>query len=171
MSTTDGIFLAIPRARPDGGGTDRLDSIFCHPDEVLADRRMTKDQKRALLAAWASDAHAVECAPMLRQLESGAVVRLADVMAALKRLDELEAGARLATGEQEPPRRGLLRAMPRRLRPQTSVDDDDDPPPSAPASRRPSWAPRWTVRSTPPRRATGRSPLWSEDACDVPDAA
>lgn len=113
--------------------------LFCHPDEVTADRKMTTEQKRELLASWASDAHAVECAPALRQLHSGAVVKLDDILAALKALDRgpsTPAGrAAAATGGRR--RRLLLRLRPDRRRQGRRPDDDggDDPPPVAGAMR------------------------------------
>ncbi len=44
-------------------------------------------EKRAILASWASDACAVEAAPDLRRPPSAPIVRFDDVMNALKRLD------------------------------------------------------------------------------------
>ena len=54
--------------------------------EVVNNPDMTVQAKRAILAAWASDACAVESTPELRQLTS-ADVRFDDVMDALKCLD------------------------------------------------------------------------------------
>lgn len=62
--------------------------FFIHPDEVLADPSLWDEEKRALLAAWASDAHAVEGRPTLRQLDSGAIVPVSEILAALRSLDE-----------------------------------------------------------------------------------
>jgi hypothetical protein len=39
---------------------------FTHPRDVLADPDLTINEKRAILASWASDACAVEAAPALR---------------------------------------------------------------------------------------------------------
>ena len=64
--------------------------FFTHPDEVLACPSLSNAERRARLAAWASDAHAVEGRPTLRQLESGAVVAVADILAALRSLDVAE---------------------------------------------------------------------------------
>jgi hypothetical protein len=55
--------------------------------EVVKDADMTVQEKRAILASWASDACAVEAAPDLRSPPSAAVVRFDDIMDALKRLD------------------------------------------------------------------------------------
>jgi len=55
--------------------------------EVVNDPDMTVQEKRAILASWASDACAVEAAPDLRQPPSAPVVRFDDIMDALKRLD------------------------------------------------------------------------------------
>jgi hypothetical protein len=131
MSSADNLSGAPEGASP--VGLAGLDAVFLHPEEVLADRRMTDEQKRGLLASWASDAHALECAPTLRQLESGAVVRLDDVLAALKTLD---AGLETPKARSPDRRRGRakilrLRLTPRWARPTGPDDDDDDPPPAA----------------------------------------
>ena len=55
--------------------------------DVVADPDLTVQEKRAILASWASDACAVEAAPDLRRPPSAPVVRFDDVMNALKRLD------------------------------------------------------------------------------------
>ena len=52
-----------------------------HPDDVVSDPHLSLIEKRALLAAWASDAHAVPDAPTLRQLDNGAVVSLTTISA------------------------------------------------------------------------------------------
>jgi hypothetical protein len=65
-------------------------AVFTHPEEVLDDQTLAFADKRSLLASWASDALAVEDAPSLRQLPSGAVVRVDDIIAALKTLDFYE---------------------------------------------------------------------------------
>ena len=49
-------------------------------------------EKRAILASWASDACAVEAAPELRRPAEAPVVRFDDIMDALKRLDGEVAG-------------------------------------------------------------------------------
>ena len=60
---------------------------YGHPRQVLADSDLTLNEKRAILAAWASDACAVEAAPDLRQQGSGPPISFDDIMDALKRLD------------------------------------------------------------------------------------
>jgi hypothetical protein len=55
--------------------------------EVVNDPDMTVQEKRAILASWASDACSVEASPDLRQPPSAAVIRFDDIMDALKRLD------------------------------------------------------------------------------------
>ena len=49
---------------------------------------LTLNEKRAILASWASDACAVEAAPELRSITSGNMVRWDGIMDALKALDE-----------------------------------------------------------------------------------
>ena len=60
---------------------------FRTPMEVVEDPDMTVQEKRAILASWASDACAVEAAPELRSPPSAPVIRFDDIMMALKRLD------------------------------------------------------------------------------------
>jgi hypothetical protein len=59
---------------------------FNHPSEVVNDPDLTLNEKRAILASWASDTCAVEAAPALR-VGMKSPVRFDDVMDALKRLD------------------------------------------------------------------------------------
>ena len=61
-------------------------NAFNHPSEVLSDPDLTLNEKRAILASWASDACAVEAAPELRAGRNGAA-RFDDIMDALKKLD------------------------------------------------------------------------------------
>ena len=60
---------------------------FRTPMDVVNDPDMTVQEKRAILASWASDACAVEAAPDLRLPKPGSLVRFDDIMDALKRLD------------------------------------------------------------------------------------
>ena len=60
---------------------------FRTPMEVVNDPDMTVQEKRAILASWASDACAVEAAPDLRRPTSGPLIRFDEIMDALKRLD------------------------------------------------------------------------------------
>jgi len=65
---------------------------FRTPKDVVADPDLTLQEKRAILASWASDACAVEALPEFRQPISGPVVRFDDIMDALKELDGEAAG-------------------------------------------------------------------------------
>jgi hypothetical protein len=60
---------------------------FRTPMEVVDDQDMTVQEKRAILASWASDACAVEASPELREPVPAARIRFDDIMDALKRLD------------------------------------------------------------------------------------
>jgi len=101
------------------------------PDEVVADPRLNRAEKRQLLASWASDARAVQDAPELRQLNNGAVVRVRDIMRALKSLD----GSAVSEQTRWSPHRlpsGLRIRFPSRMKSalwRGRPDDDDDPPP------------------------------------------
>ncbi|MGB3339106.1 MAG: hypothetical protein WBA73_18170 [Devosia sp.] len=61
--------------------------VICSPRQVLLDRTLSTDQKRALLASWASDLRAVENHPALRRLDDGTVLYIDDILEALKALD------------------------------------------------------------------------------------
>src|SRR4030081_990812 len=43
-------------------------SVFDHPRDVLADTTLSRAEKRAILASWASDAAAVPSCPSLRAI-------------------------------------------------------------------------------------------------------
>jgi hypothetical protein len=60
---------------------------FNHPSEVVKDPDLTLNEKRAILASWASDACAIEAAPELRTGPK-APVRFDDIMEALRTLDK-----------------------------------------------------------------------------------
>src|SRR5438067_6656984 len=63
-------------------------SAFAHPSEVVNDPDLTLNEKRAILASWASDACAIEAAPELRSCPSGTSVRFDEIMEALRTLDK-----------------------------------------------------------------------------------
>ena len=71
---------------------------FTDPDDVLSDRGLSSAERRAILAGWASDAHAVDGSPALRQIECGSQIPVVEFLAALKRLDEEERRGRRALG-------------------------------------------------------------------------
>lgn len=70
-----------------------LAATFSHPDKVLSSPLLTTADKRCVLAAWASDAFAVEDNPWLRQLPGApAAAALKDILSALRRLDDDDDG-------------------------------------------------------------------------------
>jgi len=81
---------------------------FSHPSEVINDQDLTLNEKRAILASWASDACAVEAAPAFRQSPDGPPVSFDDIMDALRSLD-------LHSNEPEVPRRWRRLVRRRRL--------------------------------------------------------
>jgi hypothetical protein len=62
---------------------------FSHPADVVNDPDLTLNEKRAILASWASDACAIESVPALRcaPIKGGGPVAFDDVMDALRGLD------------------------------------------------------------------------------------
>jgi hypothetical protein len=82
-------------------------AVFGHPDDVLNDPDLTRQEKRAILSSWASDACAVESMPALRQPPGGkAPVSFDEIVDALRSLDD------------DPPPRpgGVPMRLPRRWR-------------------------------------------------------
>jgi hypothetical protein len=73
---------------------DAVDSLlhpsqaYEHPSEVVNDPDLSLNEKRAVLASWASDACAVEAAPALRKGPNGRLVSFDEIMDALRALDQ-----------------------------------------------------------------------------------
>jgi hypothetical protein len=89
---------------------------FGHPSEVVSDPDLTTNEKRAILASWASDACAIDAVPTLRRLPvDKRPVHFDEVMDALRALDEE------ARRSRPTPNRGL----PRRPRKVSSGDSDE----------------------------------------------
>ena len=65
----------------------RPSDAFSHPQEVVWDPDLSINEKRAILASWASDSCAVETVPMLRKSSAGPTATFDDIMDALKELD------------------------------------------------------------------------------------
>jgi hypothetical protein len=64
-------------------------NAFNHPSEVVNDPDLTLNEKRAILAAWASDSCAVKSSPALRSHPaSGKPVGFDEIMDALRALDK-----------------------------------------------------------------------------------
>jgi hypothetical protein len=93
------------------GGSNLPFWKFRYPHQVLADATLEFDDKRAILAAWASDEHAVESLPTMRHLPGTPFpVTFSSIMHARLALDKMS-GAN---------------------------DDDPQPPPLSSISRRPT---------------------------------
>lgn len=62
---------------------------FSHPSDVVNDPDLTLNEKRAILASWASDACAIDSMPTLRRapIQGGKPIAFDDVMDALRALD------------------------------------------------------------------------------------
>ena len=80
---------------------------FEHPSGVVADPDLTVNEKRAILASWASDACAVEAMPALRCAPGGRKpVSVDEILEALRGLDRQ---ARGSGGEPSALRRRMRR--------------------------------------------------------------
>jgi hypothetical protein len=74
---------------------------FGHPSEVVRDPDLTLNEKRAILASWASDACAMEAVPTLRCLPGGKrPVPFDEVMDTLRALDEEARSSRRVAGNR-----------------------------------------------------------------------
>ena len=91
---------------------------FDHPRDVVDDPDLTLNEKRAILASWASDACAVEAAPALRRTPgSGRIVSVDDVLDALRSLDkQVQESATHRTSLQRQIRRRSIEAFRMRRR-------------------------------------------------------
>src|ERR1700733_8649321 len=110
------------------------EAIYTHPSDVANDPKLTTEEKKAILASWISDARAVENAPSLRQLDSGAVAEVDAIQRALVLLDDL--ALRRGEPKRVPPsgrRRGVISSLLRRVGPASGDNDNDDDPPPAPS--------------------------------------
>jgi hypothetical protein len=119
--------------------------VFRHPREVLAHPLLSRAEKRAILASWASDVCALENAPGLRCL-TGCRAEPVPVDAVLAVLADLDRDASRNTGAR-PTTKLSPRRRPRAIgRPgwplRPGRRDDDDEPPPCPAAIMPVPRPR-----------------------------
>jgi hypothetical protein len=84
--------FSILESKPFDAGLDTLlhpALAFDHPRDVVGDPDLTLNEKRAILASWASDACAVEAAPALRCAPgTEQPVPVDEVLEALRALDK-----------------------------------------------------------------------------------
>jgi len=111
MKNSEGQMIAN---RPFDSGLDALlypASAFSHPQDVVDDPDLTLNEKRAILASWASDACAVEAAPGLRRAPgSGRVVSVDEIFEALCTLDR-QAGEAVVSWARRRVRRASIEAF------------------------------------------------------------
>jgi hypothetical protein len=101
-------------------------SAFNHPSEVVNDPDLTLNEKRAILAAWASDSCAVKSVPALRSHQaSGKPVGFDEIMDALRALDNQ---AQLGLSGTPHYKRRLSLTMRRRSASQRRSSDDEHGP-------------------------------------------
>src|SRR6202158_1774532 len=63
-------------------------SVFDHPRDVVADTTLSRPEKKAILASWASDAAAVTSCPSLRAIPGAkGGVSIDEILEALSSLD------------------------------------------------------------------------------------
>ena len=84
---------------------------FDHPDQVVHDPDLTLNEKRAILASWASDACAVEATPALRRLPgSRRIVSIDEILEALRTLDK-QLGEKRSSWARRQVRRASIEAF------------------------------------------------------------
>jgi hypothetical protein len=110
----------------------KLEALSClldDPAKVVDHPRLSRAEKRALLACWASDVYAVENQPTLRRLDNGTVIPVERILNALKALDEtpeaVDFSAPVLPWRSSSRRGAGWRRSGRFFGP----DDDNDPPP------------------------------------------
>ena len=92
---------------------------FDHPKDVVGDPDLTVNEKRAILASWASDACAVEAAPALRHPPGARqAVGVDEVLQALRALDQQANVAAESSWIRRQARRQSVEHFPRRRREQ-----------------------------------------------------
>lgn len=97
--------------------------------DVLGHPTMSAEAKRALLASWASDIHAIPNFPGVRRLDDGSLASLAEILQALRALDG-SGEAYWENGSSAPgPLAERRRQQRSRYRLSTRWPHDDDPPP------------------------------------------
>lgn len=116
---------------------DGLVVTFTHPEDVLQSRALSVADKRAILASWASDAHAVPNLPSMRQLDSGAIVSIDTVLSALKVLDAREMATSPSQKRGSWAKRNVALLSRWRSSSSRKGDDDDEPPPCPAAALAP----------------------------------
>ena len=104
------------------------------PQEVLNHPSMSVEAKRATLASWASDRHAVPNFPGVRQIENGSLVSLAEILQALRDLDDEPRTDTFSNLVSLAEFRKQHRMRPRPWGRSTFSSDDDPPPRPAAAS-------------------------------------
>ena len=129
MTTGSEFFLQTKASR---AAEDIMAQSLAHPEDVLDHPAMSVTEKRALLASWASDARAVPAVPILRQLDDGSIVKVDEILRALKALDgqqQLEPCQDRTGKSWRPPFGRRPRKKWTSWIPQRRTDDDNDPPP------------------------------------------
>jgi hypothetical protein len=122
-------------------GQEQAAPLLARPEEILGNPTLSKEEKRAVLASWLSDARALPDAPRWRQLDNGALVDVDDLYTALRVLDDfdvgIERGASVSASSTSWRPRRKSRWIGNFIRRKRDDDDDDDPPPVPALSRLP----------------------------------
>ncbi len=115
---------------------DGMNDYLTQPMSVVRCATMTTDEKRSMLASWASDERAVLDHPSLRWLDNGCLIEIDEIFAALKQLDQIADHLNPNDLGMRSCRRQHRRTF-KRLRKRDRENGDDDPPTPTPATVRP----------------------------------
>jgi len=112
-----------------------LSRCFYDPGEVARDCSLSPNEKREILASWASDARSIKDHPAYRLIESGQIVPLDEILKALVRLDD---ESQVQTAHLWSDQKKDDESKPDEI----DNDDPDDDPPPVPAGGFIPWRPR-----------------------------
>ena len=120
---------------------------YASPGAILNDSNLSTPEKRIILSSWASDMYTVESHPELREIPGlDHAIRLADILAALRKLDN----------DDDPPPRGGASMRARRPALDAGADNDDRPLDRQAAIDRCMSPSRSAARAISPRPRSGR---------------
>jgi hypothetical protein len=105
---TQNVTLTPDRSSSPASALSLHATIYTHPDDVSNDPKLTLAEKREILASWISDARAVENAPVLRRLDSGAVVEVDVILRVLASLDQMRPDLQADRKRPSPRRRSVI---------------------------------------------------------------
>jgi len=118
--------MYAPNTSYPSNDVEMLSCGFLHPNEIVRDYSLSIEEKREILAHWASDARSIEDHPAYRLIEAGQLIPLDEILKAMAQLDE-------ASGCQDDLRLSEEKRQNQKKPNEKDDDDPDDDPPPVPA--------------------------------------